>query len=92
MNQFIDFLKAQWFAIFLVVAAVVSAVLAIVARARGGRALPWQIAAGAMLMMGSGSLALEPIQGANLAGTAGLAFLVRFLILVLTSLWWVPAA
>ncbi len=92
MNQFIDFLKAQWFAIFLVVVAVVSAVLALVAGARGGRGLPWLIAAGALLLMGAGGIAVEPIAGAYIAGAAGLAFFVMFLILVLTSRWWVPAA
>jgi uncharacterized membrane protein len=92
MNQIIDFLKAQWFAVFLVVVALGFAVFAIIARVRGGRWLPWLIAAGASLLAGAGGLALEPTLGGYIAGAAGLAFFVMFLILVLTSRWWVPAA
>ncbi len=92
MNPFLAFVTAHWFAVLLLLVALVPGSFALRSQLRRGLSLGWLLPAAGLALAGAGGLALDPDWGAWVAAAASATFFVMFLVLVLTSAWVRPLA
>jgi Mg-chelatase subunit ChlD/uncharacterized membrane protein len=92
MNPFLAFITAHWFAVLLLVAALLPAALALRSQLRGTLSLGWLLTAAGLALAGAGGLGLEPEWGGWIAAGAAGTFFVMFLVLIFTSAWLRPLA
>jgi uncharacterized membrane protein len=99
MNPLLAFATAHWFAILLLVVALVPAAFALRSWLRGSLSLGWLLPAGGLALAGIGGLLdgagaawLHPWWGFWVACAAVGTFFVMFAVLILTSAWWRPLA
>jgi len=93
MNPFLAFITAHWFAVALVLLALVPGALALRSHLRGALSLGWLLAAAGLMLTGFGGLVpLTPEWGLWVAVGAAAAFFAMFIVLILTSQWLSPLA
>ncbi len=92
MTPFLGYLTAHWFAVLLLLIALVPGALALRSQLRRTLTLGWLLTAAALALVGIGGLALEPEWGAWIAVAAVAVFFVMFLVLILTNGWVRPLA
>ena len=92
MNPFLAFITAHWFAVLLLVVALVPGALALRSRLRGALSLGWLLTAAGLALAGAGGAGPRPEWGGWVAAGAAGTFFVMFLVLVFTGAWLRPLA
>jgi Mg-chelatase subunit ChlD len=92
MNPFLAFVTAHWFAVLLLLLALIPGVFAVRSQLRGALSLAALLPAAGLALAGVGGLVLDPEWGAWIAAAAAAAFFVMFLVLIFTSAWLRPLA
>jgi Mg-chelatase subunit ChlD/uncharacterized membrane protein len=92
MTPFLAFLTAHWFAVLLLIAALVPGAFALRSWLRGSLALGLLLSGAGLALGGVGGLLLDPEWGAWIVLSAVAVYFVMFLVLIFTSYWLRPLA